>query len=54
MPSKTKRPKKFSPAKEARHQSRALLGTPKPTRVEADVRHKPAKHKKRQLDDALL
>lgn len=54
VPSKPKRPKKFSPAKETRRQSREVLGTPKPTRVEQDVRRKPPKHKKRQLDDVLL
>ena len=54
MPSKPKRPKKFSAATETRRQARELLGTPKPTRVEQDTRRKPPKHKKRQLDDTVL
>ena len=54
VPSKPKRPKKFSAATETRRQARELLGSPKPTRVEQDTRRKPPKHKKRQLDDAVL
>lgn len=54
MPSKPKRPKKFSVPKETRRQARELLGSPKPTRVEQDTRRKPPKHKKRQVDDVLL
>ena len=54
MPSKIKRPKKFSAPAETRRQARELLGTPPPTRVEKDVRRKPPKHKKLPLDDALL
>jgi hypothetical protein len=47
MPSKAKKPKKkFRAATEVRRQSRALLGTPPPTRVEPDRRRKPPKHKK--------
>ena len=54
MPSKPKRPKKFSAPKETRRQAREALGTPPPTRVEKDVRRKPPKHKKPPFEDALL
>ena len=54
MPSKPKRPKKFSAPKETRRQAREVLGTPRPTRVEQDVRRKPPKHKKKPLEDTLL
>jgi hypothetical protein len=54
VPSKIKRPKKFSAVKETRRQARELLGTPPPTRVEKDTRRKPPKHKKRQLEDVQL
>ena len=54
MPSKIKRPKKFSALKETRRQAREVLGSPPPTRVEKDIRRKPPKHKKKPIEDALL
>jgi len=52
MPSKLKRPKKFSAPAETRRQAREALGTPPPTRVEKDIRRKPPKHKKSLLDES--
>jgi hypothetical protein len=51
VPSKIKRPKKFSAATEARRQARELLGRPPATRVEQDRRRKPSKHKKHVLEE---
>jgi len=45
-----KRVPKFSAAKEARRRARAVLGTPPATRVVADRRLKPPKHKKKLAD----
>jgi hypothetical protein len=47
-----KRKRGFSPAKQAKRRSRETLGTPPPTRVEADRRRKPLKHKKKLLEEA--
>jgi hypothetical protein len=51
--SSKKSPKKkpFSAAAEARRQARELLGTPPPTRVIPNKRHKPPKHKKESLEE---
>jgi hypothetical protein len=47
--SRKKSPKKkiFSAATEVRRQARELQGTPPPTRVIPNKRHKPPKHKKK-------
>jgi hypothetical protein len=39
--------KTFSAPTEARRQARELIGAPRPTRVEPDVRRKPPKHRKK-------
>jgi DNA-directed RNA polymerase subunit K/omega len=52
MPSKPGKHKtKFSPTRQARRRARELVGTPPPSRVEQDRRHKPAKHKKKPSED---
>ncbi len=48
-----KRQKKFSAAKEAHRQARALVGTPPPTKVIPNKRRKPPKHKKKVEEEDI-
>jgi hypothetical protein len=55
MPSKKRKPKRFSAAKAVKAAARNVLGTPPPTRAERDVtKRKPSKQKhKPKLEDLL-
>ena len=46
-----RRKKEFSVPKEAKRRARAVLGTPPATRVVADKRRKPPKHKKQIAEE---
>ncbi|MGA8074739.1 MAG: hypothetical protein WB995_14780 [Candidatus Acidiferrales bacterium] len=48
-----RKPKKFRAAKEARRRARIAMGTPQTQRIIPDKRKKPAKHKKKLIEEAL-
>ncbi|HEV2491101.1 MAG TPA: hypothetical protein VGT03_14950 [Candidatus Acidoferrales bacterium] len=51
---KRKKKRKFQKGAETRRLARETVGTPPPARVIPDRRLKPAKHKKRLLEEELL
>jgi hypothetical protein len=51
---KRRKPKPFSAAKEVKRLARLRVGTPPPSQVQPDEKRKPAKHKKKELEQELL
>jgi hypothetical protein len=51
-PSKPPKKEPFKGWKEVKRQARERVGAPPPTRREEDPRHKPPKHRKREIEEA--